>query len=239
MKRLLATIRTDLRLQLRNGFYIAAAFVVVVLVILLRQLPEVSRSLGLPMLVYGNLLINGFFFMAGLVLLEKGEGTLEAQVVTPLRTGEYLASKVITLTALSLLESGLIVLLGVGLDINWLALLAGVALLAPLLALAGFLLVSRYDTLNEFMFPAVGAVAVLSLPLLPFMGLLDNVLQGNWVYVMPVQASWLFLQAAVAPVETWQVIYALVAGVLWVAIAFLLAQRAFYRFVIMKQGARA
>lgn len=239
MKRLLATIRTDLRLQLRNGFYIAAAFVVVVLVILLRQLPEASRSLGLPMLIYGNLLINGFFFMAGLVLLEKGEGTLEAQVVTPLRTGEYLAAKVSTLTLLSLLESALIVLLGVGLDINWLALLAGVALLAPLLALAGFLLVSRYDTLNEFMFPAVGAVAVLSLPLLPFMGLLDNVLQGNWVYVMPVQASWLFLQAMVAPVETWQVIYALLAGVLWVAIAFLLAQRAFYRFVIMKQGARA
>ncbi len=63
-------MRTDLRLQMRNGFYIAAAFVVVVLVILLRQLPEASRSLGLPMLVFGNLLINGFFFMAGLVLLE-------------------------------------------------------------------------------------------------------------------------------------------------------------------------
>jgi fluoroquinolone transport system permease protein len=239
MKRLLATIRTDLRLQLRNGFYIAAAFVVVVLVILMRQLPEASRSLGLPMLIYGNLLINGFFFMAGLVLLEKGEGTLEAQVVTPLRTGEYLASKVITLTALSLLESVLIVLLAVGLDINWLALLAGVMLMTPLLALAGFLLVSRYDTLNEFMFPAVGAVAVLSLPLLPALGLFGDVLDSAWVYVMPVEPSWLFLQAAVAPVETWQVIYALLAGVLWAAIAFMLAQRAFYRFVIMKQGARA
>lgn len=239
MKRLLATIRTDLRLQLRNGFYIAAAFVVVVLVILMRQLPEASRSLGLPMLVYGNLLINGFFFMAGLVLLEKGEGTLEAQVVTPLRTGEYLASKVTTLTLLSLVESALIVLLTVGLDINWLALLAGVALMTPLLALAGFLLVSRYDTLNEFMFPAVGAVAVLSLPLLPTFGLLEGVLNGVWVYIMPVEPSWLLLQAAVAPVEPWQPIYALLAGALWVAIFFLLAQRAFYRFVIMKQGARA
>jgi fluoroquinolone transport system permease protein len=239
MKRLLATIRTDLRLQLRNGFYIAAAFVVVVLVILMRQLPEASRSLGLPMLIFGNLLINGFFFMAGLVLLEKGEGTLEAQVVTPLRTGEYLASKVITLTILSLLESALIVLLTVGLDINWLALLAGVALMTPLLALAGFLLVSRYDTLNEFMFPAVGVIAVLSLPLLPTFGLLEGVLNDVWVYVMPVEPSWLLLQAVVAPVESWQAVFGLLAGALWVAIAFLLAQRAFYRFVIMKQGARA
>lgn len=239
MKRLLATMRTDLRLQLRNGFYIAAAFVVLVLVILLRQLPEASRSLGLPMLIFGNLLINGFFFVAGLVLLEKGEGTLEAQVVTPLRTGEYLASKIVTLTLLSLVESGLIVLLTVGLNVSWPALLAGVVLMTPLLVLAGFLLVSRYDTLNEFMFPAVGAVAVLSLPLLPAMGLLEGVLDGAWVYVMPVEPSWLLLQAAVAPVEPWQPIYGLLAGALWVAIAFVLAQRAFYRFVIMKQGARA
>lgn len=239
MKRLLATIRTDLRLQLRNGFYIAAAFVVVVLVILMRQLPEASRSLGLPMIIFGNLLINGFFFMAGLVLLEKGEGTLEAQVVTPLRTGEYLISKVTTLTLLSLLESALIVLLTVGLDINWLALLAGVALMTPLLALAGFLLVSRYDTLNEFMFPAVGVIAVLSLPLLPTFGLLEGVLNDFWVYAMPLEPSWLLLQAVVAPVEPWQSIFGLLGGALWVAIAFMLAQRAFYRFVIMKQGARA
>ena len=239
MKRLLATMRTDLRLQLRNGFYIAAAFVVVVFVILLRQLPEASRSLGIPMLIYGNVLINGFFFVAGLVLLEKGEGTLEAQVVTPLRTGEYLASKIITLTLLSLVESAVIVLLAIGLDVGWLALLAGVALLTPLMVLAGFLLVSRYDTLNEFMFPAVGAIAVLSLPLLPTFGLLERVLDGVWVYVMPVEPSWLLLQAAVAPAEAWQVVYALLAGVLWVGIGFVLAQRAFYRFVIMKQGARA
>lgn len=239
MKRLLATIRTDLRLQLRNGFYIAAAFVVVVLVILMRQLPEASRSLGLPMLIYGNLLINGFFFMAGLVLLEKGEGTLEAQVVTPLRTGEYLTSKIVTLTFLSLLESALIVLLTVGLDINWFFLLAGVAMMTPLLALAGFLLVSRYDTLNEFMFPGVGAVALLSLPLLPALGLFGDVLDGAWVYVMPLEPSWLLLQAAVAPVEPWQAIFGLLAGALWVATFFLLAQRAFYRFVVMKQGARA
>jgi fluoroquinolone transport system permease protein len=54
-----------------------------------------------------------------------------------------------------------------------------------------------------------------------------------------VEPSWLLLQAAVAPVEPWQAIFGLLAGALWVAIAFMLAQRAFYRFVIMKQGARA
>lgn len=47
----------------------------------------------------GNLPLATFFFIAGLVLLEKGEGTLEAQIVTPLTAGGYLASKILTLTA--------------------------------------------------------------------------------------------------------------------------------------------
>ena len=145
-----------------------------------------------------------------------------------------------TLTLLSLVESALIVVLAVGLSaIHWPALLAGVLLMTPLLVCAGFLTVSRYDTLNEFIFPAVLVVAALTLPLLPAMGLLDNVLQGNWVYVMPLEPSWLLLQASVAPIETWQAIYGLAAGALWVALGFHLCRRAFYRFVIMKQGARA
>ena len=38
MKRLLATLRTDVRLQFRNGFYYATAFVVALWVLLFSQL---------------------------------------------------------------------------------------------------------------------------------------------------------------------------------------------------------
>ena len=43
--------------------------------------------------------------MAGLVMLEKGEGSLEARVVTPLRSGEYLLVKVMALSLLVLAEN--------------------------------------------------------------------------------------------------------------------------------------
>jgi fluoroquinolone transport system permease protein len=117
MKRLIATVRTEFQLQFRNGFYYAAAFVAVLLVIALLQLPVQSRALFLPLLMMQNLMINTFYFTGGLVLLEKGQGTLEAQVVTPLRTWEYLAAKVITLGILSLVESTVIVVLGYGLGL--------------------------------------------------------------------------------------------------------------------------
>ncbi len=111
MTRLLVTAAWDARLQLRNGFYYATGIMVLFWIVLLRLLPEhVLRPL-MPPLVLGNLIINTYYFVGGLVLLEKREGTLEAQVVTPLRTWEYLAAKVATLALLSLAENLLIVLM--------------------------------------------------------------------------------------------------------------------------------
>ena len=83
MSRLPAAVACDVRLQYRNGFYAAAAFVAVVLVVLLRWLPPETLRLLLPALVLANMQVNTFYFVAGLVLLEKAEGSLEALVVTP------------------------------------------------------------------------------------------------------------------------------------------------------------
>ena len=90
MKRFLNTLRWDIQLQFRNGFYYVSAFVAVLIIILLRQVRgDVDWSLWWPPVLLENLVINSFFLMAGFVLLEKGEGTLEAQIVTPLRTHDH------------------------------------------------------------------------------------------------------------------------------------------------------
>jgi fluoroquinolone transport system permease protein len=102
MARLTSTMRWDVQLQIRNGFYYAAAFVAVVIIILLSQLrlPQLTLATLFPLFIFQNILINNFYFIAALVLLEKGEGTLEGLVVTPLRQSEYLASKLVNLALL-------------------------------------------------------------------------------------------------------------------------------------------
>src|SRR5262245_66679606 len=82
MKRLLATVRCDVTLQLRHGFYYATAFVLIWCVVLVSRITSVDLSWLLPALLLGNLLLNTFYFIGGLILPEKGERTLEAQVVT-------------------------------------------------------------------------------------------------------------------------------------------------------------
>lgn len=237
MKRLWSTLRTDVRLQWRHGFYYAVLVVTIISVLLGRQLPDASLVSLLPLVVVNNLIINGFYFVAGLVLLEKGEGTMEAQVVTPLRAGEYLASKVLTLSLLSLLETAVLVLLTFGLPRHPLALSAGILLGTAFYALAGFIVVARYDSLNEYLLPSVIYAALLALPLLPYAGVGNDL--ASWLaHVHPLQTVLVLLEAALRPAAGWRLAYSLLYGSLWVGVFFWLSLQSFQRFVVRKEGVR-
>jgi fluoroquinolone transport system permease protein len=234
MKRLLSTMCLDARLQVRNGLYHAATFVALAFVMLLKQFPQLDLSRLWPAIILENLVVNSYYFVAGLVLLEKGEGTLEAQVITPLRSAEYLVSKVATLTALALIETLLLVVLVHGPRFNWLALIVGIVLMVAIYTLYGFVVVSRYDSLNEFLLPSALWTMGFSLPLIRYFGL-----SQSWLlYLHPLQAPLVLMQAAFEPTDLWRILYGLLYGTVWIGAVFWLCQRAFYRFVISKEGTR-
>lgn len=232
MKRLLSAVRWEMRLQFRHGFYYAALFVVVVMVGVLRPLRLPNWELLFPAVILQSVLIGTYYFMAGLVLLEKGEGTLEGLVVTPLRQGEYLAAKVVTLTGLAMVENMVLVTAVYGRLYNSLLLLAGVALLGSFYALFGFITVARYDSINSFLFPSFFYTAVLTIPLVDYFGLWTSPL----IYLHPMQAALLLLKAAFQPVAAWQLAYGILYGALWIGLAYEWSRRVFYRFVILQPG---
>ena len=226
MKRLLATVRCDVTLQLRHGFYYATAFVLICCVVLVSRIPSVDLSWLLPALLFGNLLLNTFYFIGGLILLEKSEGTLEAQVITPLRTWEYLVSKVGTLTLLGLVENTVIVMLLVGLGFNLLP------LAAALYCLAGVIAVVRYHSINEYLMPSVLYTSLLLTPLLPYLAQWDTWL----IYLHPLQATLLLAQSAFHPAPRWQAIYGVLYSTLWIGLLAHFSRRAFVRFIVAGAG---
>ena len=235
MHRLIATIRLDLQLQLKNGFYYAVMFVLLSWFVVLTQLPpEIDWGYVLPAIVFGNLVVVNFYFVAGLVLLEKGEGTLEAQVVTPLADWEYLVSKVVTLTALSIAEQFVIVWSAYGLGFGVIPLFGGTALAGVLYTLTGFILVARYDSINEYLFPSVLYVGLLSLPLLHYFDF-----WGTWLlYLHPFTAPLVLLKAAFATILPWQWAYGVTYSIAWAAALLYFDQRIFERFIVVREGAR-
>jgi fluoroquinolone transport system permease protein len=224
MTRLAATVHTDVRVQLRNGFYLATAFVVACSIALLRWLPNDVAALLLPVVLLENILINTFYFVSALLLLERGEGTLAAQSVTPLRGDEYLASKVMTLTALSLVESLLIAIAVVGLNGRLLTMSLGIALAAILFCLSGVALIVHYESINEFIMPSVLFTAVLSLPILGYFG----VGARAWYLLHPIQGSLELMQMQTTYMPT-RLAYSVSYPLLWLVPIFLWSRRALRR----------
>lgn len=233
MKRLLNTIYWDMVRQYRNGFYLVSAIVVAIFAVLLRQFEGVDWGLWWPAILLENLVVNTFYFLSGIVLLEKGEGTLEAQIVTPLRDWEYLLAKIASLFVLSALESLVLIVLVSGTAFNWFWMLIGIAFFVAIYTLYGFFVVSRYDSISAFILPSALWTMGFSLPLLPYFDLWHH-----WsLYLHPMQAPLVLVRAAYAPLPVWELGYGVLYGALWVAIGWFASQRAFYRFVVAKEGA--
>lgn len=231
MTRLQTAVRWDVRLQFRNGFYYAAAFIAVIMTIILWQLPQAELPTILPVFVLGNMTIGTFYFMAGLVLLEKGDGVLEGLIVTPLRQSEYLTAKLISLTLLTIVENVGIVTAVYGFHTNFLLLALGVGLMACFNILFGFIAVARYDSINRFLLPSILITLTLAMPLVDYLGFWRSPL----LYLHPVQATLLLLKGAFQPIAPWQVVYGVLYAALWVGLLFKASQRIFYQFIILKK----
>jgi fluoroquinolone transport system ATP-binding protein len=222
----------DVILQFRNGFYYAVLFVLALWVGVLSLARNLDFGVIIPIMVLMNLVVGTFYFMAAMLLLEKGEGTLEAQIVSPLRAREYLLSKVISLALLALLENVLIVLALRGLQFNLWPLAAGLLLAAALYTLFGFLTAARYDSINGYFFPSIGWLLLLSLPILRSLGIVDH-----WsMYLHPLQAPLTLLQAAIQPLAAWQWVYGVGYSLVWLGLVVFWSGRTYSRFVVLKAG---
>ena len=101
MNRLRAALALELTVEWRYRIPAVALVVTAVWTLVLLAMPApLARGAG-PVILTIDTATFGSFFIAALVLFERGEGALAALAVSPLRFGEYLGAKVAVLTGLS------------------------------------------------------------------------------------------------------------------------------------------
>ncbi len=235
MRRLATALRGDLLLQWRFGLVAAGAVVLVTFVALLWPLDLGPMGFAIPAFVLGNLTVTAFFFVAAMVLFEKDDGTLEALVVTPLRVGEYLASKVLTLTLLAVVETVLMVAIVYPSPIALFPLISGTIAMAIAYVLFGFAVAVRYDSITGLLFPAVFVNFLWQIPVLGSLAIFDPAI----LYLHPVRAMLVWVEAAIRPLSAAEWAYAIGYWGLTIAVLYRVAHRAFVRFVIRSRGARS
>jgi len=230
--RLLAQMRLDVRLQVRNRLY-TIGIAMAVLLGLAGRYAFPNEALGVALPAFFLLILGGstYMFVAAMIMLERGDRTLEAVRITPLRLGEYMTSKVVTLTAFTLVESAIIVIIAWGVrDIAVLPFVVGIVLLGAINTLLGVAQVAKHETVTDFLVPGAMIVSlVLILPLFHFLGMWTS---PFW-YLIPTRAPLALITAAFGPIATGEWIYGLAYSGLWLLIAFLLARRQFTRHVVL------
>lgn len=203
-----------------------------------QAVPDMNKPIFHTMLLFFDPAIIGIMFIGALVLFEKSENVLQALVITPMKTDDYLLSKIISLTILSIISAAIFVtLLNIfsGIDFNVLFLALGIILTSIMLILLGFILVSRVNSINEYLLAMVVAfLALLFPPMLHLTGLYENVI----FYLWPTQASFTLFTGVfnAASLELWEISYGIGFQVIWIGLFYFLAKKAFYKHIVLKGG---
>ena len=241
MSRLLSAMKNDVIIQVRTQLYtigIAAGIIVAVTVSQLAtpaQLFSIMPTLML-LVVGGSTLV----YVAALIIFERDEGTLNAVIVSPLRTSEYLWSKIITLTMLATVEA--VVMIGGAMGImrvsdalalpNVPLLLAGIVAIGVIYTLIGIVLIGRFDKITDFLVPMAGIAVVLQLPFLYFLGWVEHPL----LLAIPTSAPTVLMQGAYVELAPWEWGYGIGYTAVLITVLSIWAYRAFQTHIIMKVG---
>ncbi|SER20370.1 fluoroquinolone export ABC transporter permease subunit [Piscibacillus halophilus] len=226
----LELFKFDVRFQFRHGFYAAYALVSIVYISLLLLAPTSYIEPLSILIIFTDPSVLGFFFVGGLVLLEKDQAIFSTLFVSPIRIHQYLMSKVLSLTLLAIASSLIIFMVIHQHHINYLPFLIAVMLCSIFFTLLGIFLAVRVDSINMFLYTSPLITIIFYLPLLNFFKLSDSI----WLYLLPTQAVLTLLEGTFNSVTVLDYFYGIAVFVPWISLVYLLTYRSFKHFLRTK-----
>lgn len=162
------------------SFVIAGIYIAILLL-----LSGLQTEMITTLFVFLDPTAMGFIFIGVIILFEKGDNTLEAQVVTPMKTGEYLWSKALALLFPALICSTGIVVSTQGFHFHFHSFYLSVILTSLIFTFIGVAGVMWVETFTQYMIMIPLFLAPSVLPLLNYFELTD------WpiLYIIPTEAS--------------------------------------------------
>jgi fluoroquinolone transport system permease protein len=215
----------QVRLLARYQILMVAFIIAAIYTLAFKLIPAIQVDPVLIYLIFSDPTAFGFIFIGAMILFEKTDQTLPAQVITPLRTYEFLWSKAIALLAPTITCSLIMMIAAKGIHFRIPLFLLAIILSSLLFTFLGIAGVMRVKTFNQYMLVIPLFLAPTSLPLINFFGLTDLKL----LYIIPTQESlFLFQQTLRAPSLLPEILSLIYLG-LWVYLSYRLAAREFIK----------
>lgn len=177
--RVLNAIKGDIKFQRKAGFYILYALITIIYIVVIGAITdeELKRKVAVS-LILSDPAAMGLFFMGAIVLLEKNQHIPIALAVSPLKDGEYVLAKVVSISVISTIVAVILALVS-GIT-NILMVILGTILMCIIFSLLGLIIACKIKSLNQFIIATCPVEVVGFVPaLLYYFGVLDNTL---WRY---------------------------------------------------------
>lgn len=229
--RLLNGILYDMKFQLRHGFYYAYAFISIIYIAVLRFLPQSISDDAVILIIFSDPSVLGAFFIGAVFILEKSQNTLEGIFITPIRIWEYIFSKVISLTIISMISSFTIAAVNTNKDLNILVLFFGVFLTSIFYTFLGFIIAVYSKNTNQYLIKS-SVIGIFLIPIIEYLGILSSRL----FYIFPGKASLILIEGAFRTIGLGSIIYSVILLLLWCFAAYFLLEKVFYKKIILRIG---
>ena len=180
--RLIAALKSDIRFQYKHGFYAVYTLITILYIIIMQKIPSgLLKDYTAALIVFSDPAMLGFFFIGGIIMLEKQQGIIDYLAVTPLSPEEYIKAKVATLGLLSIVASVLITLTTHFQEVNWPLLIVATATVSVFFTLYGFLVAAGCRTINQYFIRMIPFLILTVLPCFAVIGF-----PYSWVFnVLP------------------------------------------------------
>lgn len=231
MKKLFSTIIWDLILYYRSGIILVAFIISAIYASIFLFLPKENMLPVVVLLIFSDPTFLGFIFIGVIILYEKSFRTLEALVVTPIKTWQYLWSKSISLALVVLPLTILIAIAGHGFKMNYVLLISDVFLSSMIFTFAGIVGVSKVTTFNQYIL----TVPIMAIPaILPIIDYL-KIWESPLFFLIPTQSTLDLLNMGFTKTSNISIVYHLAYLTGWVYLAYVLAKKHFIKNVVVKQ----
>jgi fluoroquinolone transport system permease protein len=211
--------------QLRSGYWTVYGIIGIIYILILYNLPAGIRDDVAVLMIFMDTSVLGLTFVGAMVLFEKNQGVIYSLSVSPLKIRQYLFSKTLSLTLLSVLVSSLIWLVPERSLRGYVYILSDTALSSVVFTMFGLGFAAGTDSFNQYMAKVFAGSLIISAPLLPMI-----ILPGaGWLIIFPANAGLdLFFRVtggSFSPVQLADILVLMI----WSFLMFLYAIRQFHK----------
>jgi fluoroquinolone transport system permease protein len=220
---------------MKYGLYTAGAVLTLVWVGILSLFSGEAIRLAVPIVLLSDISTMGLLFIGSIIFFERGQGSIAAVITTPLKTKEYIVSKIVSLTLFITMYSLLLTLLTSwfkGQTLNMLMLFIASVLIAVEYTLIGFYLSTFFKKFTDFLLPMGLVFAIMNLPIFTMFNIPALEAFDKLFYIIPSTGFVKLLLGLYTPLSGLDVMYALLYNGIVIVVLFKLCIKNFNTKII-------